>query len=121
MKIIAGTFGIKGSAFISGGHLHVESSKSGSYLPDQIQSVEIGEYADSRFSMSRALIGAFMLGLLLGLIFGAVGVLAGVLIGALGGLASEKSNSADLEFSDGNKLRLVCTDRAVNKLIKFKG
>lgn len=121
MKIIAGTFGVNGSAFISGGSLHVESSKTASYLPEQIQSVEIDQLVEGRFSVGKALIGAFMLGLLLGLVFGGLGVLAGILIGALGGFAPDKSNAAEVAFTDGNKLRLVCTERAVNKLIRFKG
>lgn len=121
MKITAGTFGIKGSAFIGGGRLHIESSKKGSYLPAQIHSVEVDQLTDKRFSVGRALLGAFLLGLLLMLVAGPIGLLAGVLIGALGGFAADKSNAADVAFVDGNKVRLICTDRAVNKLIRFKG
>ena len=121
MKIIAGTFGVKGAAFISGEQLHIESSKVASYKPQQIKSIELGQHADGRFSMSRALIGAFMLALLLGLVFGGLGIVAGIILGALGGFAVEKTIAADVEFADGNKVRLLCTDRAANKLIRLKG
>jgi len=121
MKIIAGTFGLKGSAFIGAGKLHVESSKKASYQPAQIASVEAGEVVDKGFSFGRALMGAVILGSLLTLVAGPIGLLAGLLIGALGGFASEKHNAAEVAFIDGNKVRLLCTDRALNKLIRFKG
>ncbi len=121
MKITSGTFGIKGSAFIGGGRLHVESSKKGSYKPEEIRRVEAGEVSDKQFSLGCALMGAAFLGLLLALVAGPLGFLAGVVLGALGGFASEKHNSAEIEFVDGNSVRLICTDRALHKLIKFKG
>lgn len=121
MKIIAGTFGLKGSAFIGGGKLHVESSKKASYHPGQLVSVEAGEVVSKGFSLGRAMFGVVVLGLLLSLIAGPIGLLAGVLLGSLGGFASEKQNAAEVAFEDGNKVRLLCTDRALNKLIRFKG
>lgn len=121
MRITSGTFGIKGSAFIGGGRLHVESSKKASYKPEQIRRVEAGEVSDRQFSLGRALLGAGLLGLLLALVAGPLGLLAGVFLGGLGGFASEKHNAAEVEFDDGNSVRLICTDRALNKLIKFKG
>lgn len=121
MKIIAGTFGLKGSAFIGGGRLHIESSKKASYTPEQIQSVEVDQLNEKRFSLGSALIGALLLGLILTAFLGGVGLVAGLLIGALGGFVSEKHNAAEVAFVDGNKVRLLCTGRAVNKLIRLKG
>ncbi|MGG2399888.1 hypothetical protein ACJRW5_23380 [Pseudomonas sp. SH1-B] len=121
MRITSGTFGIKGSAFIGGGRFHVESSKKASYSPEQILRLEAGEVSEKQFHIGRAVIGAASFGLLFMLVAGPIGALAGVIIGALGGFASEKHNAAEIEFVDGNSVRLICTDRALNKLIKFKG
>ena len=70
MKIIAGTFGIKGSAFLSRGRLYIESSKKAAYLPKDVATLEIDQVADKGFSVGRALVGAALLGLLLMLVAG---------------------------------------------------
>jgi len=121
VKIIAGTFGVKGSAFLSGGKLHIESSKKAAYRPSDIESLDIDQITDKGFSVGRALVGAALLGLLLMLVAGVLGLMAGLLIGALGGFAAEKHTAAAMSFSDGNKVRVLCTSRAVNKLVGFKG
>ena len=120
MKIIAGTFGVNGSAFLSRGKLYIESSKKASYLPKDVASLEIDQVADKSFSMGRALVGAALLGSLLMLVAGVFGLIAGLLIGSLGGFASEKNTIAAISFIDGNKVRVQCTPRAVNKLVLFK-
>jgi len=121
MQVIAGTFGISGSAFIAAGSLHVESVKKGSYKPEDISGLIVQPVIAKGFSIIKALIGAFLLGIILGALLGLIGLVVGVVVGVLGGFYRDKVNAVDINFKDGNQIRLGCTKRAVNKLIRFKG
>ena len=119
MRIVGGSFGVKGSAFISGNALMVEGSSKGQYQPAEVRSVSARVDAEKKFGFIGATIGALLLGGL-GMVFlGLFGAIVGVLIAVAGSFYSSKKNLADVSFADGKTLSLECTDRAIGKLVRF--
>lgn len=120
MKIVGGSFGLKGSAFISGATLAIQSDRKADYRGDQIQAVDAQEVREKAFGMLGAIVGAVLLAILLSMVLGPLGVLAGIALAVAGSFYTTSRNVVSVEFIDGGKVVLECTPRAVAKLVKLK-
>jgi len=119
MKIIGGSFGIKGSAFVAGSKLIIESSQKASYGSDQIADV-IGRSESARgFGFIGAIIGSAMLGVLGAMLAGPLGLVIGIFIAIAGSFYSSKRLIAEVRMKDGKALTVECTGRAMDKLVKL--
>ena len=122
MKIVSGSFGVKGSAYIAkNAILAVEGARSVDYRSHQIKSVEARVDAEKQFGWGGAIVGGILL-FALGMFFaGLFGAIIGVIVAVAGSFYSTKSNMAEVEFEDGNRITLECTPRAIERLVKFAG
>lgn len=121
MKIVGGSFGLKGSAFISGGTLAIDASIKADYRPQQVQSVVAQEIKEKSFGFLGAIVGSVLLGALLSLMIGPLGFLIGVALAIAGSFYTSKRNVVSVAFIDGTTVILECTPRAVDKLVRFRG
>lgn len=120
MKIIGGSFGLKGSAYISDDkELVIEGQNESVYLPVQIKTVSANTEKEKKFSIFSFLIGIFIITPILTLSLGIIGFIAGIIIAVIASYYSKKVNVVDINFTDNKEVRLKCTSRGVKKLIEF--
>lgn len=120
MKIIGGSFGLKGGAYISRDKmLVIEGAHKSIYSPDQIKSVTANAEKEKKFSILSFLIGAIILGILLGMLLNVLGIIIGIIIAVFGSYYSNSENIVDIHFTDSKEVKLNCTPRGVKKLIQF--
>jgi len=121
MKIVGGSFGLKGSAFFSRDKLCIEGSRKAEYGPADVRSVAARSETEKKFGLIGCAVGALLLGGL-GLFFlGLFGAILGIVFAVAGSFYSTKKNLADVTFEDGSTLILECTGRAMDKLVRFSG
>lgn len=120
MKIVGGSFGLKGSAFISGNTLVIEADRKADYPSSQFKSVDADEVSTKAFGLLGALVGAVVLSIVLSMVIGPLGVVAGVGLAIAGSFYTSKRNLVSVEFLDGFRVVLECTPRAVSKLFKLR-
>lgn len=121
MKIIAGSFGVAGDAFISKDRkLVVEGAKKKIYSFGQIQSVNTNIEKERKFAVVGFILGIVIFVPLVLVFFGGIGAMIMLLILFLGAFYSDKNNIVDVCFSDGESIKLSCTNRMVKNLIQFK-
>ncbi|MCJ0972678.1 hypothetical protein MST27_04770 [Pseudomonas sp. PS1] len=119
MKIVGGSFGLKGSAFFSRDKLCIEGSRKAEYGPEGVRAVAARSETEKKFGLIGCAVGALLLGGL-GLFFlGLFGAILGIVFAVAGSFYSTKKNVADLTFEDGSTLTLECTGRAMDKLVRF--
>lgn len=121
MKIVGGSFGLKGSAFISGDALTIQSTKNADYHREQVRSVEAREVREKSFGWLGALVGSLLLGAMISFLVGPIGLIVGVFLAIAGSFYTNKRNVVSVDFIDGATVVLECTPRAVDKLVRFKG
>lgn len=122
MKIVGGSFGVKGSAFISRDKkLVIEAVKPVNYSREQISRINTTQVKEKRFGAFGFIIGAILLAIILGVLFGVIGAIVGVVAAVFGSFYSDSKNIVELFFVDQNQVTLECTPRAVNKLVTFAG
>ena len=121
MKIIGGSFGLKGSAaYISRDNmLVIEGANKSIYAPDQIMSVSANTEKEKKFSILSFLVGAIILSIILGFFLNILGVVLGIIIAVFGSYYSNSENIVDIKFTDNQEVKLNCTPRGVKKLIQF--
>lgn len=120
MKVIGGSFGLKGSAYIAGPRLIVEAAQKASYSPEQVSGVVSRTEKERKFGILGALAGAVLLGALGTMFLGIAGAVIGIAVAIAGSFYSTKKNIVEVSFVDGKTLALECTTRAVSKLVKFR-
>lgn len=121
MKIVAGTFGVKGSGFISRDEkLVIEGAKKSAYKQSQIDHIESHTEKDRKLGLLIFILVGVVLGILLGFLYGRGGVITAVILAAIiSAFYSEEKNFVDINFTDGQSVSLDCTPRGVKKLIRF--
>ncbi len=120
MKITKGSFGYKGTAYMSSdNYLVIEGFKRKIYKPKQIKTITSYQEKSRRISalyLFLTLATAVILTILLGIF--------GVIIGILIIIFLSKKNIiiefADIVFTDDETVTLECTPRSVKKLFEFK-
>lgn len=121
MKIVGGSFGLTGSAFISGGTLTIDADRKADYAANQLKSVVAEQQSSKAFGFIGALVGAVLLSVIFSMMLGPLGVLAGVCLAIAGSFYTTTRNLVSVEFIDGCSVVLECTPRAVTKLVRLKG
>ncbi len=119
MKVIGGSFGLKGSAYIAGPRLIVEAAQKASYSPEQVSGVVSRTEKERKFGIMGAVAGAVLLGALGTMFLGVAGAVIGIVVAIAGSFYSSTRNVCEVTFSDGKTLALECTAKAVTKLVKF--
>ncbi|HET8791805.1 MAG TPA: hypothetical protein VFM75_11410 [Modicisalibacter sp.] len=119
MKIIGGSFGNSGSAFVSRDKLCIEGARKADYSRAQLDSVQSRTEKGRRFHWFTAILGAVILGFALSLFLGVLGVIAGIALAIAGSFHADKRNIVEIALADGNRVTLDCTPRGVKKLINL--
>lgn len=130
MKIVGGTFGTSGGVSLSrDGYLVVKGAKTVNYMPENISTLDTRQETEKGRSVLSVLLGVLILTPVLFFLGGIVIPFIGALLGLIIGLwltfafsrTSSKNDIVDITFSDGERVELDCTPRAVKKLVQFKG
>ncbi|WP_444893423.1 hypothetical protein ACJJIE_02490 [Microbulbifer sp. TRSA001] len=122
MKIISGSFGVEGSAYISrDNYLVVEGASKVIYSPDKIKSVSSQKVKEKKFGLFGFLLGAIILSIVLGMIVGFIGVGIAVVLAYLGSFYSDSKNNVEVKFLDEKSVVLECSPGGVKKLTQFAG
>lgn len=121
MKIISGTFGVKGDAFISKDRrLVVNAAKKAIYSNNQITSINTNIEKEKKFAVVGFILGIILFVPIVGLIFGPIGAVVMLIILVVLGFYNDEKNIVDVCFSDGESIKLNCTNRMIKNLIQFK-
>ncbi|UJS26005.1 hypothetical protein [Thiothrix winogradskyi] len=121
MKIISGTFGVKGDAFISKDRkLVVNAAKKAIYSNNQITSINTSVEKERKFAVIGFILGMIIFVPIIGFIFGPIGAIAMLIILVILGFYNDENNIVDVCFSDGESIKLNCTNRMIKNLIQFK-
>lgn len=121
MKIIGGTFGISGSVWISRDKkCVVDGIPQKAYSPDQIAKVVASQSKSRRFGALGFIVGAIILGFLLGMLFGALGAIIGLVVAAAGSFYSTTQHILQIDFKDDNSVTIECTPRFASKILALK-
>lgn len=119
MKIIGGSFGHKGSAYVAGRVFAVEGISKKDYRAADIKAVDARVEKSRRFGAFGFIVGAVLFTFLGMLVLGAIGALIGFAVSVAGSFYTSSTNVVEVEFVDGNRLTAEGTDRSIKKLIRF--
>lgn len=121
MKIVGGTFGVEGDAFInSAGELVVRGAKERRFPGTEIASVDTRVDKEKKFGCFGFVIGSILLAIPLGIFLNIFGLILAIVIAGAGSFYANKTNIADVKFASGDSVSLECTPRQVKKLVNLK-
>lgn len=121
MKVVGGTFGTSGSAFIGAGNtLVVQGAKERRFAGSDITALNARVEKEKKFGCFSFIVGAVIFSLLFGLVLGPLGVIIGLVLAGFGSFYANKTNVVELSFSSGESVTLECTSRQVKKLVNLK-
>lgn len=122
MKIVGGSFGVDGKAFIDKTEqLVVHGAKQRSFAGAEIASVETRIDKQKKFGVVGFVIGAILLAAILGAFLSMLGVVLGIAFAAAGSFYSSKTNLAEIRFTSGDSVSLQCTPAQLKSLVQLKG
>lgn len=120
MKIIGGSFGLKGSAWISrDDHLVVKGDKEVNYPRAAIASMNARQDKERRFGWGSFLIGMLVFGVIFNLLLPGIGLLIALALSIAGSYYTTREQFVEVAFTDGKQVTLQCTPRGVKKLMRF--
>src|SRR5690554_6425544 len=119
MKITAGSFGHKGSAYVAGRVFAVEGITKRDYRAADIKAVDARVEKSRSFGVFGFIVGAAIFSLVGMALLGIIGALIGFAISVAGSFYTSSTNVVEVEFVDGNRLTAEGTDRSIKKLIRF--
>lgn len=120
MKIVGGSYGVNGSAYISRDQcLVVEGSARKVYPKGSATSASARSDKNNKFGCMGFAIGAVLLSIMLGAFLNLLGVVIGIAVAAAGSFYTLKNDFVDIEFNDGKKISLECSPNGVKKLINW--
>lgn len=121
MKIVGGSFGVAGKAFINQtDELVVRGAKERSFAGAEIASVETRVDKQKKFGVVGFVIGAILLAAILGAFLSILGVVLGIAFAAAGSFYSSKTNLAEVRFTSGDSVSLQCTAAQLKSLVQLK-
>lgn len=120
MKIVGGSFGVKGKARLSGDYFEVLGERQAEYRPGDLAAVNVRQEGERKFGFFGALVGGAILAYIIGIVLGPLGWLLGFAIAIAGSFYSTKKYYADIDFADGAKLHLETNDHESKRLIQFR-
>lgn len=120
MKILGGSFGASGSAFIREGRvLAVVGDLEAFYEPERIIDVTADSNKQRGFGCFGFVVGGLMLAGVLFLFLGLFGAVLGFALAAAGSFYTTSETSAVLRFDDGKHLRVSASKRELRQLYQF--
>lgn len=119
MKIVGGSFGIKGSAYVAGSVFAVEGATKKDYRSNEIASVDARVEKKRSFGIVGFIVGAVLFTIIGMMVFGFIGGLIGFILSVAGSFYTTKTNVVDVSFTDGKTLAAEGTDRSIRNLVKF--
>ena len=121
MRIIGGTFGTTGSAYIGekGAALLIEGAMRARCTPKQIEALDTRTEKERSFSVLSCLLGLVFLVPLGWFLFGIIGLMTALVLTFAGSRSSITHHVADIKFAGGSRVELRCTAWGINKLIRF--
>ena len=121
MKIIGGSFGLKGTAYIHGTNgLAIVGAREAIYQADAIQSIAARIERERKFGILGCVVGMVLLSILLGMLLSVLGVVIAIVLAVAGSFYSEKRHIVDIGFTDGNTVSLECSKGAANRLAALR-
>lgn len=121
MKIVGGTFGTSGSAFIGKDNtLVVEGAKTRRFTGVEISALNTRLDKEKKFGCFSFIVGAVIFSIIFGLFLGPLGVVIAIVISAFGSFYANAKNMVDLDFTSGDKVTLEVTPRQMKKLVNLK-
>ncbi len=121
MNIVSGTFGTSGSAYLSkDGYIVVEGAKSLNYKPSDVLSLIAEQESESKLSFMGLVFGVLVTAVLFAFL-NVVGLVIGLLVMYFGSKYTRTDDFVNIGFMDGERVRLECTPRQVERLVQFKG
>lgn len=123
MKIVGGSFGIGGSAWLDfkAQRLVLRGARQAAYGPGDIRSMNARLEKERKFAVLTCLVGAVLLSGLLMLVVGPLGIVGGVALAVVGSFYTKKRHLVDLEFADGASVCLQVAAYDVDLLARFRG
>jgi len=122
MKIIGGSYGLGGSAWLSSDKkLVVEGARGASFTADQITAMNASSSTTSKVGIGSVLIGILVLGGGGFYLFGILGLIAGLFLTFVGSRYTETAQQVQITFEDLSSLTLSCTRQGVKRLFAFWG
>ena len=119
MKIIGGSFGVSGSASITGEDVQIKGSITVRKSIKDIDRVIARAHQERKFGLVGFVLGSLFLGFIGLVLAGPIGVLIGIVLTIAGSFYSEKFGIADIEFKGGDKITLQGSVREINNLTGF--
>lgn len=119
MKIVGGSYGLKGSAHIVGSTLIVNGTKKAECPSSSFKSVKARQDSDKKFGIVGAIIGSFIFGWVGLYLSGFLGAVVGVAISIAGSFYSVKKRFVDIELVSGESVTLQCSSGEVDSLLRL--
>lgn len=117
MKIVGGSFGVDGAAYITGASdIAILGAREAIYPASAIRSIAARVESERKFGVIGFILSVIILSVMLGLVLGVLGVVIAVVVAIAGSFYSKKRHVVDISFTDGNSLSLECSKGAANRL-----
>jgi hypothetical protein len=120
MKIVGGSFGLKGNAKIQNEHLILKGAREATYHAVQIKTLAAITDKERKFGILGFLVGFLFFGVVLFLFFGPLGLLVALIFSVAGSFYTQKSNVVTIIFDDGETMDLAGSGREVKRLVAMK-
>lgn len=117
MKVIGGSFGLKGRAEVANLGLGVYADAEGIYQWKDIESVNATQSKEKHFGIGSFLVGGLIFGGIGLVLMGIVGGVLGLLFAVAGSFYSTNKRGAEVKFNDGKTVSLKGSAREVKKLV----
>lgn len=120
MKIVGGSYGTTGSAYISLDNcLVLEATPKKVYRPGSAAKAAARIEKSKKFGCFGFVVGAVLISALLSLFLGIFGIVIGLIVAVAGSFYTQKDDYVEIEFKDGKTVSLQCTPRGVKQLIAW--
>lgn len=121
MKIVGGTFGTSGTAYIGKDDtLVIDGAKQRRFKGIEIASLDSRVEKEKKFGCFSFIVGAIILSAIFSLVIGPLGVVIGLILAGAGSFYANNTNVVELAFGTGDRVTLECTPRQVKKLVNLK-
>ena len=120
MKIIGGSFGVKGSVnFDRDNQFVIKGARQAIYSRDQVESVTASQSKEKKFGVLGFIFVAIVLSIVLGLFLNIFGVVIAIIIAIFGSFYTETTNHVEVRFNDAKTVVLECSSGKVKDLVAY--
>lgn len=121
MRVIGGSFGTTGLAFFGrkAPKLIIESNRSATYKPDQVESVRTRVSEQRQFRLVGFILGSLIFSGGLWFVLGFLGAVIGLIAATALAFQKVEHHIAEVVFTDGSTVSIQCRPRSIDKLLTF--